>query len=43
MARVSAVLEADGAETAGRYSISSISESWVEPHTQGPGAHSHPV
>ena len=38
MGRISAVFKADAAETAGRYSIS---EWWLEPHTQGPGAHSH--
>ena len=40
MGRISAVFKADGDETAGRYSIS---EWWLEPHTTGPGAHSHPV
>jgi len=39
MGRISALFKADGAETAGGYSIS---EWWLEPHTQGPGAHSHP-
>jgi quercetin dioxygenase-like cupin family protein len=39
MGRLSAVFKADGAETAGRYSIS---EWWLEPHTEGPDAHSHP-
>ncbi|MGH9046867.1 MAG: cupin domain-containing protein [Acidimicrobiales bacterium] len=39
MGRISAVFKADGAETAGRYSIS---EWWLDPHTQGPGAHFHP-
>lgn len=39
MGRIQAVFKADGAETADRYSIS---EWWLEPHTQGPGAHSHP-
>jgi mannose-6-phosphate isomerase-like protein (cupin superfamily) len=39
MGRISAVFKADGVETAGRYSIS---EWWLDPHTQGPGAHSHP-
>ena len=39
MGRVSAVFKADGAETAGRYSIS---EWWLDPHTRGPGAHHHP-
>jgi mannose-6-phosphate isomerase-like protein (cupin superfamily) len=38
MGRIGAVFKADGAETAERYSIS---EWWLEPHTQGPGAHSH--
>lgn len=39
MGRISALFKADGVETANRYSIS---EWWLEPHTQGPGAHSHP-
>jgi mannose-6-phosphate isomerase-like protein (cupin superfamily) len=39
MGRIGAVFKADGAETAGRYSIS---EWWLEPHTQGPGPHAHP-
>ncbi len=39
MGRIAAVFKADGAQTAGRYSIS---EWWLEPHTQGPGAHAHP-
>lgn len=39
MGRISATFKADGAETADRYSIS---EWWLEPHTQGPGAHTHP-
>ena len=38
--RISAVFKADGDETQRQYSIS---EWWLEPHTQGPGAHSHPV
>jgi mannose-6-phosphate isomerase-like protein (cupin superfamily) len=38
MARIVAVFKADGAETAGGYSIS---EWWLEPHTTGPGAHNH--
>jgi mannose-6-phosphate isomerase-like protein (cupin superfamily) len=38
MGRIGAVFKADGVETADRYSIS---EWWLEPHTQGPGAHSH--
>jgi mannose-6-phosphate isomerase-like protein (cupin superfamily) len=39
MGRISAVFKADEAETAQAYSIS---EWWLEPHTEGPGAHSHP-
>jgi quercetin dioxygenase-like cupin family protein len=39
MGRISAVFKADCGETAHRYSIS---EWWLEPHTQGPGAHAHP-
>ena len=39
MGRIAAIFKADDAETAGRYSIS---EWWLEPHTRGPGAHSHP-
>ncbi len=38
MGRISAVFKADEAETESRYSIS---EWWLEPRTQGPGAHSH--
>jgi len=38
MGRIRALFKADGAETAAY----SISEWWLEPHTQGPGAHSHP-
>jgi quercetin dioxygenase-like cupin family protein len=38
MGRISAVFKADGDETRGGYSIS---EWWLEPNTQGPGAHSH--
>ena len=38
MGRISAVFKADGAETENGYSIS---EWWLDPHTQGPGAHSH--
>jgi quercetin dioxygenase-like cupin family protein len=38
MGRISALFKADEAETASRYAIS---EWWLEPHTQGPGAHSH--
>ncbi len=39
MGRISALFLADQAETASRYSIS---QWWLEPHTKGPGAHSHP-
>jgi quercetin dioxygenase-like cupin family protein len=39
MGRISAMFKADGAETESRYSVS---EWWLEPHTQGPGAHAHP-
>jgi mannose-6-phosphate isomerase-like protein (cupin superfamily) len=39
MGRISAIFKADGVETANQFSIS---EWWLEPHTQGPGAHSHP-
>lgn len=39
MGRISALFKADGSETASQYSIS---EWWLEPQTQGPGAHSHP-
>jgi mannose-6-phosphate isomerase-like protein (cupin superfamily) len=38
MGRMDAVFKADGAETGNRYSIS---EWWLEPHTAGPGAHTH--
>jgi mannose-6-phosphate isomerase-like protein (cupin superfamily) len=38
LGRISAVFKADGAETAQAYSIS---EWWLDPHTKGPGAHSH--
>lgn len=38
MGRISAVFKADGKETDGAYSIS---EWWLEPHAEGPGAHSH--
>ena len=38
MGRISAVFKADGDETQEGYSIS---EWWLEPHTKGPGAHSH--
>jgi mannose-6-phosphate isomerase-like protein (cupin superfamily) len=39
LGRGTAVFKADGDETAGRYSIS---EWWLDPHTRGPGPHSHP-
>jgi mannose-6-phosphate isomerase-like protein (cupin superfamily) len=39
MGAISAVFKADGDESAGRYSIS---EWWLDPHSAGPGAHSHP-
>ena len=39
MGRISAVFKADGPETAEGYSIS---EWWLDPHTTGPGPHSHP-
>ena len=39
MGRIDAVFKADCDETASQYSIS---EWWLEPHTKGPGAHSHP-
>jgi mannose-6-phosphate isomerase-like protein (cupin superfamily) len=39
MGRISAIFKADGEETQNAYSIS---EWWLEPHTQGPGAHEHP-
>jgi quercetin dioxygenase-like cupin family protein len=39
MGRISAVFKADGAETRQGYSIS---EWWLDPHTKGPGPHSHP-
>ena len=39
MGRISAIFKADHEETGRAYSIS---EWWLEPHTQGPGAHTHP-
>lgn len=39
MRRIRAIFKADGDETAQGYSIS---EWWLEPHTQGPGPHAHP-
>jgi mannose-6-phosphate isomerase-like protein (cupin superfamily) len=38
MERISAVFKADGDETHNEYAIS---EWWLDPKTQGPGAHSH--
>lgn len=38
MGRMAANFKADGPETDRRYSVS---EWWLEPHTQGPGAHKH--
>ena len=38
MGRISAVFKADTGETGNAYSIS---EWWIEPHTQGPGPHAH--
>ena len=40
MGRISATYKADGDETESKYEVS---EWWLEPHTQGPGAHSHPA
>lgn len=39
MGRMKAVFKADEDETAGQYNIS---EWWLDAHSQGPGAHSHP-
>lgn len=39
MGRIGATFLADGAETAGGYSVSTWS---LEPNTSGPGAHAHP-
>jgi quercetin dioxygenase-like cupin family protein len=39
MGRLLAVFKADGAQTGRGYSIS---EWWLDPHTKGPGPHSHP-
>ena len=38
MGRINSVFKADGAETLSRCAVS---EWWLEPNTQGPGAHSH--
>src|SRR3954454_9925795 len=39
MGRIAAVFKADESESESRYSVS---EWWLEPHTQGPGPHAHP-
>ena len=39
MGRISAVFKADEEETRSLYSVS---EWWLDPRTQGPGAHAHP-
>ena len=39
MGAITAIYKADGEETDSKYDVS---EWWLEPHTQGPGAHSHP-
>jgi len=39
MGTITAIYKADGEETDNKYEIS---EWWLEPHTKGPGAHSHP-
>jgi len=39
MGRIAAIFKADESETKSGYSIS---EWWLEPHTQGQGAHSRP-
>jgi mannose-6-phosphate isomerase-like protein (cupin superfamily) len=38
MGAIRAVFKADGAETANRFSVS---EWWLDPHHEGPGAHKH--
>ena len=38
MGAMRAVFKADGVETGDRYCVS---EWWLDPHTQGPGAHQH--
>lgn len=38
MGRISSTFKADSAESAGTYSVS---EWWMKPNTQGPGAHAH--
>ena len=39
MGPITAIFKAGGDETGGKYDIS---EWWLDPHTKGPGAHSHP-
>jgi mannose-6-phosphate isomerase-like protein (cupin superfamily) len=39
MGRLAAIFKADGVETGRMYSIS---EWWLDPHTKGPGPHTHP-
>lgn len=39
MGRIHAVFKADEAQTQSNYAVS---EWWLEPYTQGPGAHAHP-
>ena len=39
MGPMKAVFKADGEETSKQYTIS---EWWLDPHSKGPGAHSHP-
>ena len=39
MGRLLAIFKADGAQTGEGYSVS---EWWLDPHTRGPGPHSHP-
>jgi quercetin dioxygenase-like cupin family protein len=39
MGALSALFKADGQETGNQYSLS---EWWLDAHTKGPGAHSHP-
>jgi len=38
MGRMRAIFKADNEESASRYSVS---EWWLDPHTRGPGVHSH--
>lgn len=39
MGPMQATFKADGAESSGQYTVS---EWWLDAHSQGPGAHSHP-